>query len=261
MLTEAMTVQAGPLRRRRREARKGLTSPLAAFGGVVAAAAGFVAFVLWPTWPSAQVALDAPALPITIGDVLFQVPPAAIRAAVQRHAGPQERLDLAFLWPSLKAPRPDGETSGQTNGKPLDANAGDETGSTTKTGTGATGGRVFVTMTALRALLPPIERLNSIYPQYVEAKAVAGADGLAILPFRVGTPYEGEDLIYVAGNPEQFFVRCSRQNGAVPGTCIHERVLGTADITLRFPRDWLDHWRDVATSFDQLIAQMHPQGN
>jgi len=28
---------------------------------------------------------------------------------------------------------------------------------------------------------------------------------------------------------------------------------------LRFPRDWLDHWRDVAASFDQLIAQLHPQ--
>jgi len=255
-----MTVQAVPSRRRRRKARKVLTSPLAAFGALVAAGASFIAYALWPTWPNAPVALDAPVLPITVGGVLFQVPPAAIRATVQRHAGPQERLDLAFLWPSLKAPRPDGEATGQTSGKPLDANADDdETGSTAKTATGATSGRVFVTMTALRSLLPPIERLNSIYPQYVEAKAVAGADGLATLPFRAGTPYEGEDLIYVAGNPEQFFVRCSRQTGAVPGTCIHERVLGAADITLRFPRDWLNHWRDVAISFDHLIAQLHPQ--
>ena len=224
------------------------------------AAVGFVAYVLWPTWPSAQVALDAPALPINVGDVLFQVPPAAIRATVQRHAGPQDRVDLAFLWPSLKAPRADGDANGQSGGRPLDANvAGDETGSTGKTATGGASGRVFVTITTLRALLPPIERLNSIYPQYVEAQAKAGADGLAVLPFRTGTPYEGEDLIYVAGNPEQFFVRCSRQTGAVPGTCIHERALGTADITLRFPRDWLDHWRDVAASFDQLIAQLHPQ--
>jgi hypothetical protein len=228
----------------------------------VAAAAGFIAYVLWPTWPSAQVAVDAPALPITIGDVLFQVPPAAIRATVQRHAGPQERIDLAFLWPSLKAPRPDGEANGQSGGKPIDANVADDetTGSTAKTAAGATSGRVFVTMTGLRSLLPPVERLNSIYPQYVEAKAMAGADGLAILPFRAGTPYEGEDLIYVAGNPEQFFALCSRQTSAVPGTCIHERVLGAADITMRFPRDWLGHWRDVAASFDRLIAQLRPQG-
>jgi hypothetical protein len=256
-----MTAQTVPPRRARRKARRFFTSPLAVFGVLAAAAAGFVAYVLWPTWPAAPVALDAPALPITVGDVLFQMPPAAIRATVQRHAGPQERVDLAFLWPSLKAPRPDGEANGQTNSKPLDTNIGDDdiTGSTEKTATGGTRGRVFVTVTALRSLLPPVERLNSIYPQYVEAKAKAGTDGLAILPFRTGTPYEGEDLIYVAGNPEQFFARCSHSAGAVPGTCIHERVVGGADITMRFPRDWLDHWREVATSFDSLVAQLHPQ--
>lgn len=256
-----MAAPTVPLRRRRRKARGFLTSPLAAFGVLIGAAAGFITYVLWPSWPNAPVALDAPALPITVGDVLFQVPPAAIRPSVQRHAGPQERIDLAFLWPSLKAPQPDGETNGQTNSKPLDASvADDQTGSIEKTSANGASGRVFVTVTALRSLLPPIERLNSIYPQYVEAKATAGADGLAILPFRAGTPYEGEDLVYVAGNPDQFFARCSRQNGAVPGTCIHERVLGAADITMRFPRDWMDHWRDVAASFDQLIAQLHPQG-
>ncbi len=99
----------------------------------------------WP-WPQAssptccgrpgralRSALDAPALPITVAGVLFQVPPAAIRATVQRHAGPQERIDLAFLWPSLKPPQPNGEANGRADGKPLDANdAGDETGSIAK---------------------------------------------------------------------------------------------------------------------------------
>ena len=256
-----MTVQAVSSRRRGRKPRGVFRSPLVVFGALAATAVGFVTYVLWPTWPSTPVAASTPALPITIGGVLFQVPPAAIRATVQRHAGPQDRIDLAFLWPSLKTPRPDGEANGETVAKPIDANvAGDETGSIEKTPTDRSVGRVFVTMTALRSLLPPVERLNSIYPQYVEAKARAGADGLAVLSFRAGTPYEGEDLIYVAGNPDQFFALCSRQIAAVPGTCIHERVVGGADITMRFPRDWLDHWRDVAGSFDQLIAQLHPQG-
>jgi hypothetical protein len=244
----------------RHNAREWLRSPFAPFAALVAVAAGFVAYVLWPTWPSAPVALDAPALPITVAGVLFQVPPAAIRATVQRHAGPQERLDLAFLWPSLKPPLPNGEANSRTEGRPVDANDGDnQTGSTAKAATGGTLGRIFITITALGSLLPPADRLNSIYPQYVEAKARAGADGLAILPFRAGSPYEGEDLIYVAGNPEQFFARCTRRAGAVPGTCINERALGTADVTLRFPRDWLDHWRDVTDSFDRLIAQIRPQ--
>ena len=51
--------------------------------------------------------LDAPAIPITVANVLFDVPPAAIRAAVQRHPGPHERVDLAFIWPSLTPPQPD----------------------------------------------------------------------------------------------------------------------------------------------------------
>ena len=70
----------------------------------VAAAAAFVSYVLWPTWPSRPTALDAPAIPITVAGELFDVPPAAIREAVQRHPGQQDRIDLAFEWPSLEPP-------------------------------------------------------------------------------------------------------------------------------------------------------------
>ena len=257
-----MTAQVTHSARARRKAARLLTSPFAVFVALAAGAASFVAYVLWPTWPSSPAALDAPALPITVAGVLFQVPPAAIRATVQRHAGPQERIDLAFLWPSLNPPQPIAEMNGHAEGKPIDANDnGDETGSITKEAADSVDGRLFVTIAPLGSALRPVERLNSVYPQYVQGKASAGADGLAILPFRVGTPYEGEDLAYLAGSPDLFFARCTRQNGAVPGTCIQERVLGATNITLRFPRDWLDRWRDVAASFDRLIAQLHPQGN
>jgi hypothetical protein len=258
-----MTAQSTRSTRTRRKAGGPLTSPFAVFAALVAAAASFVAYVLWPTWPSAPAALDTPALPITVAGMLFQVPPAAIRARMQRHAGPQERLDLAFLWPSLQPPQPTTEVSDHAEAKPIDTNDGDETGSITKEAMDtpdSLNGRLFVTIAALGTVLPPIERLNSVYPQYVQGKASAGADGLAILPFRAGTPYESEDLVYVAGSPDQFFARCTRPSSAVPATCIQERALGAADITLRFSRDWLDHWRDVAASFDRLITQLHPQG-
>ena len=212
--------------------------------------------MLWPTWPSAPVALDAPALPITVAGVLFEVPPAAIRAAVQRHPGPHERIDLAFLWPSLKPPQPDAKT----DSRPLDSDRCEQRQPrpSAEDGSSRCERALFVTIAASASLLPPAERLRSIYPHYVEAQAAAGTDGLAILPFRAGTPYEGEDLIYVADNPERFYARCTRQSGVVPGTCIHERVLGAADITLRFPRDWLEKdWRSVAARIrpaDRAIA-------
>ena len=34
----------------------------------------------------------------------FNVPPAAIRVPVQRRPGAHERVDLAFVWPSLEPP-------------------------------------------------------------------------------------------------------------------------------------------------------------
>src|SRR5947209_217111 len=93
-------------KRGRRAASSGLVFELAAYVMLIVFSAAFVALVLWPRWPAACVAPGAPALPITIGGVLFNVPPDAIRVALQRRPGAQERLDLAFLWPSLEPPDP-----------------------------------------------------------------------------------------------------------------------------------------------------------
>jgi hypothetical protein len=253
-----MTAQATFSQKARRKAASFLLLPFALLIAPLLAAGTFVAYVLWPTWPSAPVALDAPPLPVTVAGVLFEVPPAAIRAAVQRHPGPHERVDLAFLWPSLQPPLP----TAKIGSGPLDSiDRSNAEAPTPKTEAADADGRLFVTINALGALLPPAERLHSIYPRYVESQARAGADDLAILPFRAGTPYDGEDLIYVADSPERFYARCTRQSAVVPGTCIQERVLGGADITLRFPRDWLRSWQSVAAGFDRLVAQLRPLEN
>src|SRR5581483_9547981 len=92
--------------KRKRSASTGLIFALVALVVLIAAAAAFVALVLWPRWPATSAAPDAPALPITVGGVLFNVPPGAIRVAMEHRPGAQERLDLAFLWPSLEPPDP-----------------------------------------------------------------------------------------------------------------------------------------------------------
>jgi hypothetical protein len=227
----------------------GLVAAVAALVVLIAAATAFVSYLLWPTWPRTPVALDAPAIPVTVAGVLFNVPPAAIRAAVERHAGAHERIDLMFLWPSLDPPAPDSNAPGPMavgeNGE-LPAPHTDD--------------RLFVTITGLGAVLPPAERLRTIYPRYIAAQATAGPNGLAAVPFRAGTPYESEDLVYVADKPEQFFVRCSRPVRTVPGTCMQERLLDAAEMTLRFPRVWLQDWRNVASGFDRLVAQLRAPG-
>ena len=166
-----MTAQAVSRRKargdRRARARARLTLPLVGIILLVAAAAAFVAYVLWPTWPSEPVALDAPAIPITIAGVLFDVPPAAIREAVQRHPGQHERIDLYFEWPALTPAQPDSKTADK---EPIDA----DNAAAAATATEAK--RLFVTIAGLGPVLPPLERLRTIYPRYIEAQAATGPD-------------------------------------------------------------------------------------
>src|ERR1700678_372594 len=163
-----MTAHAVPRLRLRRKSHS-LLLPLALLVVVVAAAAAFVFLELRPTWPTKAVTLDAPAVPVTIAGVLFDVPPAAIRVVVQRHPGAHERIDLVFLWPTLAPPAPESA-------------AGAPAVSVEKDGLPAaiSGDRLFVTIAALGAVLPPAERLRSIYPRYFATEATAGPDGLAV---------------------------------------------------------------------------------
>lgn len=220
---------------------------LAGAAVLMATAAAFISYILWPTWPKSDIPLDAPAVPVTVAGVLFNVPPAAIRAAVQRLPGAHERIDLVFLWPSLAPPAADGKAAVKASAAE-DGDAGPAP---------RTDDRLFVTIAGLGAVLAPAVRLRTIYPRYIETQATAGPGGLAIVPFRAGTPYEGEDLVYLAEKPEQFFALCSRPNRTLPGTCIQERLLDAAEITLRFPRQWLDDWRNAAAGFDRLLTQLH----
>lgn len=222
----------------RGRARASLRLPLIVSLALALLAVGYVAFVLWPRWPGAD-ALNAPALPITVAGELFNVPPAAIRLPTQRHAGPQERLDLAFLWPSLAPPDPAAKPALTEEPNALD--------------------RLFVTIAAVDGTLPPAERINAIFRRYLSDERFESADGLMIMSFRDGTPYQGEDLYLEAAAPERFTARCTRPGaGGMPGMCLYEQRFGGASVTVRFPRDWLADWRGLARSVDRLIGGLRP---
>lgn len=228
---------------RRRHGHNPLAAPVLVFAAVCFVAAIYVAYVLWPRWPDAPVALNAPSLPITIAGIAFNIEPAAIRIPVQRHAGTQNRVDLAYLWPSLVPPDPAIKI---VNGAPVDPNE-----------------RLFATIQVSDGTMPVSERVQTIYPRYLGTQKTTGADGLTLQPFRDGTPYQGEDLIFEQAAPEHFLARCSRKgfgNSGVTnsGTCLMERRVGGVEITLRFPRDWLGDWRAVAAGVDKLMTRWRP---
>jgi hypothetical protein len=227
--------------RPRRNPRALHALPLLVSVVLAVAAVAFIAYVLWPRWPGPPVPSDAPALPITIAGVTFNLPPAAVRVPVQRRPGAHERVDLAFLWPSLDPP-----AAAANSTAPAAAPAAERTLE-----------RVFVTIAAAGDKLAPGERVKTIYPRYVAAEPEPGPGGLAVLAFRTGTPYQGEDLIYDAAGPANFLVRCSRNGaGPTPGTCLYEQRIEGADLVVRFPRDWLADWGTVASNIGRLIGKL-----
>jgi hypothetical protein len=206
---------------------------------VGAAALTTVAYLLWPTWRATSPD-DPSRLPITIGSALFNVPAKAVRMRMQRRAGPQERIDLAFEYPSLVPPEPQAHVSAESaEGKPVASN------------------RIFLSIAADGGVVTPQERVRTIYPRYVEAQADT-QDGLTGRAFRDSSPYRGEDL-FMAEKPA-FVTRCTR-DAMTPGMCLSERRVDGAHLTFRFPRVWLSDWRNVVAAMDALVVRMQGKAN
>ncbi len=217
--------------------RSGHALPIVLAAIVGTGALAIVAFLLWPTW-STESAGAPERLPVSIGGTLFNVPAAAMRVKIQRHSGPAERIDLNFSFPSLEPPQPRKHVSADEadeKAQPID--------------------RIFLSVAAHHDTLAPDMRVRTIYPRYLAQGSAAGDDGLTVRAFRDGTPYSGEDL-FSAGAPP-FNARCTR-DAATPGMCLSERRIDGADLTFRFPREWLAQWREVAGAMERLTAQLHP---
>jgi hypothetical protein len=214
--------------------------PLLTMGVIGACAVAVVTYLLWPTW-GVEKAGDPDRLPISIGNTLFNVPTKAIRVKLQKRTGPQERVDLNFVYPSLEPPEARRPVSAET----VEENLPDID-------------RIFLSIAAHHDALSPDERTRTIYPRYFDQSSGSLKDGLSIRPFRDNTPYANEDLIY-ASSP-QIIARCTR-DAKTPGMCLAERRIEGADVTFRFPRDWLSKWRDVANAMDRLVVRMRtPHG-
>ena len=210
-------------------------------GGIAAGCAvALVAYLLWPTWGTRGA--DAPdKLPVSVGGTLFNLPVTAIRMKIQRHSGPQERIDLDFVYPSLAPPSAPKHVTADTVEAAVQSID-----------------RIFLSIAAHHDALSPEQRAATIYPRYLDQAAAAPADGLTMRMFRADTPYGSEDF-YSAASPA-LTARCTR-DAATPGMCLSERRVGGADLTFRYPRSWLSQWHDVAEAMDRLTAQLRgPKG-
>ena len=226
-----------PARSSRRRRRRSHAVPIVLAGALATGAVTLVAYLLWPTW-GVDASSNPARLPVSIGATLFNVPPMAIRMKIQRHSGPQERLDLSFAYPSLEVPAGPRHVSADTVEddamQPID--------------------RIFLSIAAHHDSMPPDVLFNTIYPRYLEPAVAPARDGLTMRAFRDGTPYSNEDLF--SADAPVLKASCTR-DGETPGMCLSERRIDGADLTFRFPRSWLAQWRDVATAMDRLTVQLH----
>jgi hypothetical protein len=206
-------------------------------GAVLASTAiAIVAYLLWPTW-GVLPATGPDRLPVSIGGTLFNVPTAAVRMTIQRHSGPQERVDLSFDYPSLQPPEAAKHvTAEQVDEMPQPID------------------RIFVSIAAHHDAMAPELRVRTIYPRYLAPEMIQVQDGLSMRSFRAGTPYDSEDL-FLADQPP-LATRCTR-DARTPGMCLADRRIEGADLTFRFPRSWLSRWRDVSDAMERLTAQLH----
>jgi hypothetical protein len=207
---------------------------------ITVSAIALIAYLLWPTWEP-DVSSDPARLPVSVGATLFNVPTAAIRMKIQRRSGAQERIDLNFAFPSLETPEAPKHVSADNVEEalqPID--------------------RIFLSISAHHDSLAPDIRVRTIYPRYLEDAVTPGQDGLTMRAFRDGSPYSNEDMFF-ASAPD-INARCTR-DAATPGMCLSERRIEGADLTFRFPRSWLEKWREVADAMDRLTLQLHgPRG-
>ena len=119
--------------------------------------------------------------------------------------------------------------------------------------------RLFITIEPQSAALPPSERVRTIYPRYLAETQFDGPDGLKVIPFNEGTPYQSEDLFFDPAAQPGFVARCSRPGAAgTPGMCLYERRIESADLTVRFPSEWLTGWRAVNDGIAKLIGTLKP---
>src|ERR1700687_5135825 len=135
--------------RRWRQPLRGHLIAVAVSGVIATGAVALVAYLLWPTW-GADASQDPGRLPVSVGATLFNVPDHAFRMKVQKHSGPQERIDLGFLYPSLLAPDAPKHVSADTVEEaiaPID--------------------RIFLSISAHHDAMAPDVRLRTIYPRYL----------------------------------------------------------------------------------------------
>jgi len=114
---------------------------------------------------------------------------------------------------------------------------------------------VFVTAKPSDSSLDPAERPAKLYQRFLDENSWSHPGGLVARAFVEGSPFEGDELYYVAPEGREFAARCRRPDPArkTPNTCIYDFRLGDLDVEMRFSAALLAEWATLKAGVRGLI--------
>jgi hypothetical protein len=114
---------------------------------------------------------------------------------------------------------------------------------------------VFIGLKPVDPALDPAERTARLYQRFLDENSWSHPGGLVARAFVDGSPFEGDELFYVAPEGRDFAARCRRPDPArkTPNTCVAVFRLGDLDVELRFAASLLSQWSALKEGARGLI--------
>ena len=114
---------------------------------------------------------------------------------------------------------------------------------------------VFIAIKPADSSLDPAERPTKLYARFLESDQWSHPGGLLASAFQAGSPFEGQELYFVAPEGRAFAARCGRpdQTQKTPNSCTYDFRVDDLDIELRFSAALLSEWEKLSAGARGLI--------
>jgi hypothetical protein len=114
---------------------------------------------------------------------------------------------------------------------------------------------VFLTIRASDSGLDPADRPARLYARFLEPDGWSHPGGLVAKSFQAGSPFEGQELYFVAPEGRDFAARCRLpdQTQKTPNSCVYDFRVDNLDVEMRFPAALLSEWERLNAGARGLI--------
>jgi len=199
----------------------------------VALAAAASAIFLWRLQNRQEA---PPTRQVFVGATRFTLLSGYLRPS-SRDGGRLDRLDVAAFFPDCA---PAGDVA--------DVNGASDLGERFEK-------LVFITIKPEDSNLDPADRPAKLYARFLESDEWSHPGGLLARAFQDGSPFEGQELYFVAPEGRDFAARCGRPDSArkTPNSCVYDFRLDGLDVELRFSAAILSEWRRLNAGARGLI--------